>query len=160
MRVFVISGYSGSGKTSVVEALVSDLVKRGYTVATIKSSKHEPGPEKGTDTWRHLQAGSSKTAFHKASGDIKLEDRIDADELAKLSEYDFLIIEGMKSVDVPKFWCVGNDDLNLDDVPVNTQAILTWSERPDLISDIPVIVSNNMEMLVDIVRTKALDFPN
>jgi molybdopterin-guanine dinucleotide biosynthesis protein B len=158
MRVFVVSGYSETGKTSLVEGLVSSLVKNGYSVATIKSSKHEEGPDKGTDTWRHLQAGSSMTLFHRASNDsVKLKDRIDAVDLAKLADYDFVIIEGMKSVDIPRFWCVGDNDVNLDDIPANTQAIVTWSERPDLISEIPVIAVNRVEQLVEIVNKKAVD---
>ncbi|MHA2046829.1 MAG: molybdopterin-guanine dinucleotide biosynthesis protein B, partial [Candidatus Thorarchaeota archaeon] len=63
MRVFAISGFSGTGKTTIVEGLVRALVESGYTVATIKSSKHDPGPESGTDTWKHRQAGASVALF-------------------------------------------------------------------------------------------------
>lgn len=159
MRIFAVSGFSGTGKTTLVEEIVRALVMRGYTVATIKSSKQEPGPEKGTDTWRHMQAGASMTIFLRVNNEsVKLKERIGADDFAKMSTYDFLIIEGMKSLNIPRFWCVGDTDVNLDDIPANTHAIVTWSERPSLISDIPVFAVNRVEQLVKIVRIKALDF--
>jgi len=158
MRVFVVSGFSGTGKTTLVESIVKALVKSGHTVATIKSSIHEPGPEKGTDTWRHVQAGASVALFYKAdNGHVKLKERISTDDMATLLEHDFLIIEGMKSVNVGRFWCVGDTDFNLDDIPANTHAIVTWSEKPSLILDIPVLTADSVDQLLEIVKIKALD---
>jgi molybdopterin-guanine dinucleotide biosynthesis protein MobB len=37
MRVFAVSGFSGTGKTALVETIVSSMTKAGHTVATIKS---------------------------------------------------------------------------------------------------------------------------
>ncbi|MFW9808287.1 MAG: molybdopterin-guanine dinucleotide biosynthesis protein B [Candidatus Thorarchaeota archaeon] len=159
MRVFAISGYSRTGKTTLVEAIVRSLVDSGYSVATIKSSKHDPGPEHGTDTWRHKQAGATVTLFHKSDREnLNFRDIIRSEDLTKLVEHDFLIIEGMKSVDIPRLWCIGENDLILDDVPPNTQAIITWSERPNLISDIPVITNDDVGQLTDIVIRNAREF--
>ncbi len=159
MRVFAVSGYSGTGKTTLVEAIVKSLVESGFSVATIKSSKHDLGPENGTDTWRHKQAGATVTLFYKSEREsTNLRDIIRDDDLAKLVEHDFLIIEGMKSVDIPRLWCIGQTDLNLDDVPPNTQAIVTRAGRQDLISDIPVIIDEDVEQLAEIVKGKALEF--
>ena len=160
MRVFAVSGYSGTGKTTLVEAIVKSLVKSGFTVATIKSSKHEAGPDQGTDTWKHLQAGASMTIFLGPNTESsKFKDRIGKDDLAKLSKYDFLIVEGLKSVQIPKFWCVGDAELNHDDIPVNTWAIVSWSDKAALPGlDLPVYMSDEIEKLVEIVKTRAMDF--
>ena len=85
-------------------------------------------------------------------------DRISSDELTKLSKYDFLIVEGMKSVNIPKFWCVGNTELKHDDIPVNTEAIVSWSEDTAIAGlDLPVFCADEIDELVNIVRTRALD---
>jgi molybdopterin-guanine dinucleotide biosynthesis protein B len=156
MRVFAVSGYSGTGKTALIEVLIKELVREGKSVATVKSSKHEPSPEEGTDTWRHRQAGASRTLFLRAGGDqVNLRERIGKTNLEKLAGHDFLIIEGMKTAHIPRFWCIGDADLNLEDVPSGTQAIVTWSPRPHLISDIPIITDDDVSKLVELVKTKS-----
>ncbi len=59
--IIAVVGASESGKTTVIEALIKGLIKRGYTVA---SAKRIPKPEftidtEGKDTWRHAKAGAS-----------------------------------------------------------------------------------------------------
>jgi molybdopterin-guanine dinucleotide biosynthesis protein B len=159
MRVFAVSGFSGTGKTTVVEAIITSLVKSGYSVATIKSSKHQAGPDQGTDTWRHLQAGASMSIFLSSNTEsTKFTDRIGPDEMVRLSKYDYLIVEGMKSVNIPRFWCIGDTEMKPDDVPVNTQAIVSWSNRKnDADQGICIINIDETKELVEIVKTRALD---
>ncbi len=157
MRVFAISGYSGTGKTTLVEKIVRSLVESGYSVATIKSSKHQPGPDHDSDTWRHKQAGASLTIFLGPGTDsTEFTERIGPDSLVKLSKFDFLIVEGMKSVNIPKFWCVGDNEVA--DIPVNTKAIVSWSDNqvgPSL--ELPVFIADEIEKLVKIVEARAVD---
>jgi molybdopterin-guanine dinucleotide biosynthesis protein B len=49
MRVFAVAGYSSTGKTTLVEALIRELTRRGYSVSTIKSTNEEIKDMKGTD---------------------------------------------------------------------------------------------------------------
>jgi molybdopterin-guanine dinucleotide biosynthesis protein MobB len=158
MRVFAVSGQSGTGKTTLVEALIKELVKEGHSVATLKSSKHDPGPEQGTDTWRHSQAGASVTLFLKTDEERGgLRERIGEEDLARLVDYDFLLIEGLKSEDIPRFWCIGaNEDIPVD-VPVNTQAIVRWEDGGAAFQDYTVIDSASVKELVRILIEKAVD---
>jgi molybdopterin-guanine dinucleotide biosynthesis protein B len=159
MRVFAVSGFSGTGKTTLVEAIITSLVKSGYSVATIKSSKHQAGPDQGTDTWRHMQAGASMSIFLSSNTEAtKFTDRIGPDEMARLSKYDYLIVEGMKSVNIPRFWCIGDTEMKPDDVPMNTQAIVSWSNRKnDADQGVCIINIDEIKELVEIVKTRALD---
>ena len=159
MRVFAVSGFSGTGKTTLVEAIIKSLVKSGHTVVTIKSSMHQAGSSKGTDTRRHTQAGASRTIFlGPGTKSDKFADRIGSDELASLYKYDFLIVEGMKSVNIPKFWCVGDKEIKHEDIPVNTHAIVSWSETTVIEGlDLPVFIADEIDDLVNIVKTRALD---
>jgi molybdopterin-guanine dinucleotide biosynthesis protein MobB len=160
MRVFAVSGFSGTGKTALVETIVSSLTKAGHSVATIKSSKHTQGPEQGTDTWKHIQAGASTTIFvGPNTKSTHLKDRLTPDELNELSKNDFLIIEGMKSADIPKFWCIGDKELIHDEIPVNTQAIVVWPDRVVTLEvDFPVLRSDDIKKLVEIIISNAIDF--
>jgi molybdopterin-guanine dinucleotide biosynthesis protein B len=157
MRVFAVSGYSGTGKTTLVEKIVRSLVESGHSVATIKSSKHEAGPDQDSDTWRHKQAGASLTFFLGPSTEsTDFVERIGPDNLAELTPFDFLIVEGMKSANIPKFWCIG--DKELADTPVKTEAIVSWSDNQvDSSLELPVFIADEIEKLVEIVKTKAVD---
>ena len=159
MRVFAVSGYSGTGKTTLVEEIIRLLVESGHSVATIKSSKHEAGPDQGTDTSRHMQAGSSFTIFLGPNTEsARFTDRIGPDDLARLSKYDFLIVEGMNSANIPRFWCVGDTELKHDDIPMNTQAIVSWSDKAAVAGlDLPVFIADELDELVRIVKIRALD---
>ena len=159
MRVFAVSGYSGTGKTTLIEKIIRSLVASGHTVASIKSSIHKAGPDQGKDTLRHLQAGASMTIFlDPSSTSTFIRNRIDPEEWVKLARHDFLIIEGMKSADIPKFWCVGDATIELRDVPINTQAIVSWSDREvDWREDFPIIISERIDELVEIIKLKSVD---
>lgn len=63
--MFGVTGASGSGKTTVMEALVSALRARGWRVAALK---HSPGgfalDHPGKDSWRLARAGAQFVLLH------------------------------------------------------------------------------------------------
>lgn len=64
MKIITIVGIRGAGKTTVLECLVKELRRRGYTVGTAKSvfcpAFHMDKP--GSNTDRHARAGSQLIA--------------------------------------------------------------------------------------------------
>ena len=102
-NVFGVTGWKNSGKTTLVEALVSELTRRGWTVATVKHAHHDFDIDKrGTDSFRHRQAGAREVAIvsdrrwalmHELQGEAEphLEDI-----LARLSPADIVLVEGYK----------------------------------------------------------------
>lgn len=67
MKVVVFSGYSGSGKTTVIERLIPALKARGLRVSVVKHAHHKFDIDHpGKDTWRHREAGAFEVAV--ASG--------------------------------------------------------------------------------------------
>lgn len=102
-RVFGITGWKNSGKTTLTEKLVSELVRRGRSVSTVKHAHHDFDIDKeGADSFRHRQAGASEVAIvsgrrwalmHELRGED--EPRL-ADILERLAPVDIVIVEGYK----------------------------------------------------------------
>jgi molybdopterin-guanine dinucleotide biosynthesis protein B len=59
MRVFGITGWKNSGKTTLTERLVAEFTRRGFAVSTVKHAHHAFDIDKqGTDSFRHRAAGA------------------------------------------------------------------------------------------------------
>ena len=57
--VIAVSGVKNSGKTTLLEKLIANLVARGIRVAVIKHDGHHFEPDvPGTDSYRHRSAGA------------------------------------------------------------------------------------------------------
>lgn len=101
-------GRSKSGKTTLLEKLIKELVVRGYKVATVKHTFHESVlDEPDKDTWRHIQAGSSATALSAANGVLFVAPSgagTGLDTVARLfgEDYDIILTEGFKNEAGPK----------------------------------------------------------
>jgi len=152
MRVFAVAGFSGTGKTSLVESILRKLVAQGHTVVTVKSSQHEAESEKGTDTERHRLAGAIQSYFRGPSNRDQL-----LSEIVRETSSDFLIIEGMKTSPIPKFWCIGNSPVG-DTIPIEVKAIISWNL--DVVEnkyDIPIIAASDIEQIIEVIKKEAVD---
>lgn len=59
MKVAGFAGFSGAGKTTLVERLIPMLRARGLRVSVVKHSHHGfESDHPGKDTWRHREAGA------------------------------------------------------------------------------------------------------
>ncbi len=95
-----IVGKSDSGKTTLIEKIVPELVRRGYRVATIKHDVHGFEIDKeGKDSWRHRRAGADAVILSSPT-QMALIKRVDRDQtLAELrdrfgDDVDIMISEG------------------------------------------------------------------
>lgn len=108
-RVFGITGWKNSGKTTLCERLVTEFVRRGYRVSTIKHAHHDFDIDReGADSYRHRAAGASEVAIvsgqrwalmHELRGDA--EPSL-GEVLARLAPCDLVLIEGYKREDHAK----------------------------------------------------------
>jgi molybdopterin-guanine dinucleotide biosynthesis protein MobB len=152
MRVFSISGFSGTGKTVLVESIVKTLVSQGQSVITVKSSQHEPKESKETDTERHKLAGAIATFFRGPSTKGK-----SLKEIVGAADGDFLIIEGMKTSPIPKVWLIGKSTIG-DTIPMEVKAIISWNANE--VEDkygIPILDSGDIEGIISIIMQEAVE---
>jgi len=159
MRVFAISGYSGTGKTSLVVQIIKALSEQGYVVVTAKSSMHNAKEVEGTDTWKHVQAGAKTAAIlGPHSTIIKHTHRKNLQELFGGTNADFLIVEGMKESRIPKVWCIGDIDIDRDTIPESAKAVISLT-RSETTADIgmPFLKSDEIGKIVAIVKQEAVE---
>jgi molybdopterin-guanine dinucleotide biosynthesis protein B len=103
-----IYGYQDSGKTKLVEQLASAMVKKGYSVASVKHTAGEWSlDQNGKDTWRHWKAGSDPVVFSSASEtSIIVHSPTSLEDITGLLQREFnpdiIIIEGYKKGRFPK----------------------------------------------------------
>lgn len=104
MRVIMVKGFSKTGKTTTVTALIKELRKRGYSVGTVKDIHYEgfAMDQPGTDTYKHGQAGAQRvTALGSRETDILVSRRMDIDAVLKYYKEDFVVLEGDSGADCP-----------------------------------------------------------
>jgi molybdopterin-guanine dinucleotide biosynthesis protein B len=105
--VIAVLGHKNSGKTSVIESLISELVKRHLHVATAKhiSLKNFSIDSVGSDTWHHSVAGA-KPVIAVSDNEVCIvikdgEKKISLEKILKFiqgNEVDALLLEGFSSV--------------------------------------------------------------
>jgi len=87
LSLITVTGLKRTGKTTVVEAIVSELRARGHRVGTVKTMRHHPdrlfGPS--TDTHRHADAGADVVVAVHAEGTSRFEKRLPPESFSELA---------------------------------------------------------------------------
>lgn len=163
MRVFGFAGWSGSGKTSLIEALISRLVAQGVAVSLVKHAHHAFDVDHpGKDSHRHREAGSAEVLVSSATRWALMHELRGAPELtldqalSRLSACDVVLVEGYKRAPIPKLeiWreAVGKPLLH----PVDPHIIAIATDTPArLDTRLPVLDLNDVAGIATLVRERA-----
>ena len=106
--VVLFVGISKSGKTTLLEKVIAELKRRGYSVATIKHAPHSIDFDiPGKDSWRHFYAGSEATTLVSSSSIIfikRMSEPVTLDDVIPLygEDFDIILVEGFKGSAFPK----------------------------------------------------------
>lgn len=103
MKLFGIAGYSGSGKTSLIENILPLLTAQGLRVSVLKHTHHDFDIDRpGKDSYRHRQAGAHEVLLASSARWVLLKELRSAAE-PTLSDYverfapcDLVLVEGFK----------------------------------------------------------------
>lgn len=104
MKVFGFCGYSGAGKTTLIEGLIPRFVQQGLKVSLIKHTHHGFDIDRrGKDSWRHREAGAHEVMLLSDQRWVLMHEMRDTpppqlpDMLKRLSPCDLVILEGFKT---------------------------------------------------------------
>lgn len=109
MKILGFAGYSGAGKTTLIEQLIPRLRRKGLRVSLIKHAHASFDIDQpGKDSWRHRAAGAGEVMLvssrrwavvHELRGECEptLEEQV-----ARMSPCDLLLVEGYKHCSIPK----------------------------------------------------------
>jgi len=109
MKVFGFAGWSGSGKTSLIERVIPLLTGRGLEVSLIKRSHHAFLVDvPGKDSDRHRRAGCKEVLLSSSVRWALMHELRGAPEqtlqqlIDRVSPCDLLLVEGFKREALPK----------------------------------------------------------
>lgn len=110
MNVVCFAGFSGAGKTTLVEQLIAHFKARGLRISVVKHAHHKFDIDRpGKDSWRHRAAGAFEVVL---ASDRRLALMREFEETTELSVHhliaelyegvDWVFVEGYKYSDLPK----------------------------------------------------------
>jgi len=157
MKVFGITGWKNSGKTTLTERLVEEIAGRGLTVSTIKHAHHSVDVDQpGKDSFRHRAAGAGEVILASAYRWAIMHELRGAEEptvddlLAKLSPVDIVLIEGFKQNNHAKIEASVKPDRPL--IAQEDPSIRAVAAGHDVgVLAVPVLDINNVPAIADFV---------
>jgi len=109
MKLWGIAGWKNSGKTGLMERLVTEFTARGLRVSTVKHAHHSfEVDHPGKDSYRHRAAGAAQVMLSSANRWALMTELQGAPEppladlLAQLAPADLVLVEGFKREAHPK----------------------------------------------------------
>ena len=158
--ICVVSAYSGMGKTTFMEKLILELLKRGMRIGAIKSDAHDfQFDVPGKDSWRFARAGAEATAVVSQNQYALLQKTFgkkSIDEIgAKFESTDLILAEGFKHEDKPRLEIVRKErGANIISRPELLIAVI--SDIPDLKCPVPVLGLDDISAAAELI-TGGLD---
>lgn len=109
MKLWGVVGWKNTGKTGLMERLVTEFTGRGLRVSTLKHAHHRFDIDHpGKDSHRHRVAGATEVLLASRNRWALMHELRDEEEpaletlLAKLTPVDLVLIEGYKRDKHPK----------------------------------------------------------
>lgn len=152
----IIGERSNVGKTTLIEGLIKEMVKRGYNVGTIKHDIHGFDiDKKGKDTYKHRLAGASTVIISSKNRmamikELDEEERLE-DLIKLLEDKDFIIVEGYKNSSLKKIE-VFRDGVSTKIITPKEKLICVATDIKLGLNGINEIWYNDYKMLIDLLE--------
>jgi molybdopterin-guanine dinucleotide biosynthesis protein MobB len=159
--IISIVGSSKSGKTTLIERLIPEFIKRDYRVATIKHhGKDFHIDHKGKDSWRHKEAGAHTVVISSPQKVALVEDTSHDHSLEELATrfiqgVNIIIAEGFKREKYPKVEVFRKEVHPYPLAPELENVIAVVSDDP-LPLTIPCLGFKDINRIADIIEERVM----
>ena len=156
MKAVVFAGYSGAGKTPLIDALIPWLKGRGLRVSVVKHAHHGFDIDyPGKDSYRHRAAGAFEVVVASAQ---RLALMREFERQAPLTVHqliaeldggvDWVLVEGFRDADLPKLeiWRAGQERPPLYPADPRVAALVTADPLPQA-TRLPVFAPADAEAI-------------
>ncbi len=128
LPILGICGYSGAGKTTLIESLIKMLLQQGLRVAVVKHGAHNVRVDTpGKDSDRFFQTGADVCLLGEEQFSRWHEKKSFSSLLSSLcTNHDLVLVEGHASTPVSKIWLLGR---GYDEPPENAGNVLLKIHR-------------------------------
>jgi len=157
-RIFGVTGWKNSGKTTLVCELVREITARGFSVSTVKHAhKTFEIDHEGRDSYRHRTSGATEVAVSSQNRwaivhELRDEGEPHLDEiLARLSPVDLIIIEGYKREAHPKIECRRMEARSHEEIALGDPSIVAIAHDYALTTELPHFDINDISAITDFV---------
>jgi molybdopterin-guanine dinucleotide biosynthesis protein MobB len=159
--VIIFAAGSDTGKTTLMEAVILELKKRGRKVAAVKHTSHQVKYDReGTDSWRFSEAGAEVTVlaspgglgiFRNNAGEVPLNTIVEEN----ITGVDIVLVEGYKEMPYPKL--VISRSSNHDDVTCTGDIhIVGFITDHPVETELPVLPINEPHLVADFIEEQFL----
>jgi molybdopterin-guanine dinucleotide biosynthesis protein B len=156
--VLAVVGWKNSGKTTLVTKLIAEFVARGVRVASVKHAHHIfEIDHAGTDSFRHRLAGASAVAVVSARRLALIRELAEEEApplshvLAQLGPSDLVLVEGYKSLSLPKIEVRRRESNRDGDLAAWDPNVLAIAADYDLAAAVPVLDLNDPAAIADLI---------
>jgi len=159
--IISIVGKSDSGKTTLLEKFLPELVRRGYRIATVKHDVHGFEVDReGKDSWRHKQSGAHTVVIsspHKVAVIRDVEKDMTLDEIRErfIQDVDLLLSEGYKREVHPKIE-IFRKEKHTELLCTKEDKLIAIVSNQAFDRGVPVFDLDDMKGLADFVEKKYL----
>jgi molybdopterin-guanine dinucleotide biosynthesis protein MobB len=158
MKIFGIVGWKNSGKTGLMERLVTEITARGFKVSTIKHAHHSFDVDHpGRDSYRHRAAGASQVMLASGNRWALMHELRDEPEpefetlLAKMTPVDLILVEGYKQEAHAKLECVRSEVMEPLRYTTDDTICAVATDAPLGDIDLPVFDLNDTKAIADYI---------
>ncbi|CAH7051194.1 Molybdopterin molybdenumtransferase [Vibrio chagasii] len=159
------AAYSGTGKTTVLEALLPLLTNAGLKVGVLKHAHHDFDVDKpGKDSYRLRKAGANQMLISSRNRHVMMtetqEAEADFDYLLTrfdTNTLDLILVEGCKNIAFPKIE-LHRDEVGKPWLYPNDDNIIAIAADSKVESDLPQMAISDLEAIRDFIIDYAQSF--
>ncbi|HEY2451022.1 MAG TPA: molybdopterin-guanine dinucleotide biosynthesis protein MobB [Scandinavium sp.] len=159
--VLAIVAWSGTGKTTLLKALIPQLCARGLRPGLIKHTHHRMDVDTpGKDSYELRKAGATQTLVASAQRWALMTETPDDEELdlrylvsrMDLSKLDLVLVEGFKHEPVTKIQLFRQDCGHSIEALILDEHVIAVASDVDIDVQVPLLDLNNINQIADFIE--------